>query len=163
MNEPRETAALSHTEGLEVLHEAERDRAALVADLKVPRGYDAAMAGALSSLIVASAIDMASDAAWAKGLFAVAIIGLFATASRQVHRFRQLNGVWVSGMRRGATVPAMVASLAIYVAAVIGAMGAGAERLWWLVVLIAVAAGGGFILASRWWMRLYRGEQGATR
>jgi len=145
-----------------MLEDAERARAALATRLELPRGYDATIAVGLAAVVAAGAIDVGTgDAVWGKVLVAVVLFAFAVAGSRQVHRFRELNGVWISGLRRGATIPATLAALAIYVAAVFGAAAAADAGLWGVVALIAIGCGAGYWLASRWWMRLYCREHGA--
>ena len=144
-----------------MLEDAERERAAFATNMRVPAGYDATVAVALGAIVVATAIGFASDAVVANVL-SIAVPLLFLVAvGWQMRRFREMNGVWLSGWRRGSTLRATLVAVGIYTVGVVGAVVAGDAGDWWLVGLIAAVVGVGYLLASRWWMRLYRAEYGA--
>lgn len=141
-----------------MLQQAEQERAALAHALRVPRCYDATIGVTLALFVIANALTFAEDSVLSGVLFVAAFLVFVGNGWWQVRRFRRLNGVWLSGMRKGATIPASVAALLIYFGAWLGSAAAARAEAWWLVALLAVVAGVGFVLTSRWWMRLYRKE-----
>ncbi|MEI2701590.1 MAG: hypothetical protein V9E83_04210 [Baekduia sp.] len=140
------------------LHEAEDAARRLATELTLPRGYDETIGAGLACVVAAGAIQGAVDKPWTTVLLALALVVFIAATARQVHRFRELNGVWISGLRPGATHRATLLGMLVYAGTVACAMLA-ADRGWWpLVAALAIAAGVGYIAVSRWWMRLYREE-----
>ncbi len=148
---------------MESVKQADQAAAGLAGELVVPRGYDAAMAAALAVVIVMGAVNSRYQTGLTLVLFGISIAALFGAAAWAIRRFKEVNGVWVSGFRRGTTVPASIGAGLAYLLGLSAAMGAAAEGWWWLVGLIALAAAAGYVAASRWWMRLYRREKGSPR
>ena len=148
--------------------ESERTPAALVNDveraqrgvaqrIEVPAWYDAALAGAVAVLVVGAALTNRRPAI----LGVLLVLASAAVIGWQMRRFREHNGVWVSGFRAGSTVVATVAAMIVVIAAVIGASAAADRGAWWLVVVLAAVAAGLYWMASKWWMAQYRQERGA--
>jgi membrane protein implicated in regulation of membrane protease activity len=142
------------------LHDAERARDDLAADLVVPPGYDLAIGAAVAVQIASSVVGLTVDHGWARTLLAVGNVAFGVVAVLQIVRFRRLNGVRVQGfVSRVILGSAMTASFG-YGAALVAAYVAALRDLWWLAGLAALAGGLVYVLSGRRWLRAYRKEPG---
>ena len=142
------------------LHDAERARDELAADLVVPRGYDLAIGAGVAVQIITSVIGLTVEDAWARTLLAVGNAAFGVVAVLQIVRFRRLNGVRVQGfVSRVILGSAMTASFG-YAAALVAAYVAALRELWWLAGLAALSGGLVYVLSGRRWLRAYRREPG---
>lgn len=149
-----------HAAEAAALHDAERARDGLAADLVVPRGYDVAIGAAVAFQIATSVIGLTVEDAWARSLLAVGVVVFGVVAAFQVTRFRRLNGVQVRGfVSRVILGSAMTASFG-YGVALVAAYVAALRDLWWLAGLAALAGGVVYVLSGRRWLRAYRREPG---
>ena len=119
--------------------------------IAVPPGYDEALSAAVAALVVGAALANAGP----RFLGVLLVLASAVVIGWQVRRFRSHNGVWVSSLRKGATVASTVFAAVVVFAAVIGASAAGSREHWWLVAVLAVVAAVLYWLASKWWMRSY--------
>lgn len=158
-----ESAKDIQAEAREALEAAETGSAGLAQELKTPRGYDEAIGACVAVVVAALAIMWELETAWSLVMFSAAIAVTGIVGYRQVRRFRDQNGVWITGWRGGGETRWSIAMYVVGVeVAAVGAIVAATQRLWWLVGLASVAAGAVFVLTSRDWMRRYRKEQGAA-
>src|SRR5918998_1216224 len=130
-----------------------RDQRSALADRVVqPWWYDASL-----GLLVAGFVSSYAtrDLRWVA--LALAVLGVGALGLVWVYRRR--TGVWVSGLRPGATQPAARAWMVLYAAVL--AAGAASEFLLGVrgaMVVAGIVIGVGLTLVSRWWSRLYVAE-----
>lgn len=140
----------------------EETQRAVAGSLVVPRGYDLT-AGAASGLNVAAVgLVFGGAPVWRTAAGVVLLVLAVVALGWSVRRFRDANGAWVSGFRRGRTVRVTLAASVIQ--AVLGfaaAMAAVAADWWWLGIVLAPVQVAAFVVTSRRWMTLYRAEHGA--
>jgi len=127
-------------------------RAALAERVAQPWWYDALLGLLVFGFLASYSLHSAWATAVALVLFAVGLRALMALYTR-------LTGLWVSGLRKGATRRAIHVWFVLY--AVVLGVAAVAEYL--LDVRGAMAVGGavigvGLALISRWWTRIYVAE-----
>ncbi|PWW21664.1 hypothetical protein JD79_00799 [Geodermatophilus normandii] len=140
------------TTAAEQLAALQDQRSALADRVVQPWWYDA-----LLGLLVAGFVSSYAtrDARWIT--LALVVLALGGLGLVQVYRRR--TGLWVSGLRPGATQRAIRAWAVLY--AVVLAAGAVAEFLMQVrgaMVVAGVVIGAGLVLVSRWWARLYVAE-----
>jgi len=128
----------------------------------VPRGYDVTAGTAAGLNVAAVGLVLGGEPVWR---FAVGI-ALFVVAMTalgwSVRRFRDANGAWVSGLRRGRTLPtSLVGAAAQLILGFVAAMAAVAVGWWWLGLVLAPVQLAVFVIVSRRWMTVYREEHGA--
>jgi len=141
-----------------MVDDVRRTQAALARQLTVPAWYDEGLAVAVTALVVGVSTTLNGRTPGGLLLF----LGAASMMGWQVRRFREHNGMWVSGLRGGATVASTVAAAVAIIAAMAGATAAGQRGWWWLAVVIAVAGAAVYWLASKRWMVRYRRETGAS-
>jgi membrane protein implicated in regulation of membrane protease activity len=139
-----------------VLDDAERSRSDLVGEMTLPPRYHAWIGSAVAVQSAATAVGLAVDEPWGIAVVLAGARAFGLVAGVQVRRFRQRNGVWVSGfVSRAVLGTAGLASLG-YTAGVVSAVFAAFAGLWWLAGLCAVGGGVAYALAGRRWWRKYR-------
>jgi hypothetical protein len=139
-----------------VLDDAERSRSVLVGEMELPPHYHLWIGSAVAVQSAATAIGLVADAPWGIVLILAGALAFGMVAGAQVQRFRQRNGVWVSGfVSRAVLGTAATASLG-YAAGLATAVAAAFAGLWWLVGLCAAGGGIAYALAGRRWWRRYR-------
>jgi hypothetical protein len=143
------TARAAAAEQLAVLQD---QRSALAERVVQPWWYDALL-GLLAAGFVSSYAT--HDPRW----ILLAAVGLGLGCLGLVSVYRRMTGLWVSGLRPGATQRAVRVWLVLY--AVVLAAGAVAEYLLEVrgaMVVAGVVIGVGVALLSRWWTHLYVAE-----
>lgn len=139
------------------------DRAAVAAS-----GSDEAVGAVFGLLVLTTAWLTSGSGALPVVTWLISVALLFGVSYWQQNRFREANGVWLSGpvwasgrtpVRQGYRVKLLL--IAGYVALLLAAVSAAEADLRLLVLLCAVASSAVVIVASKWWMRLYRAEHGA--
>jgi hypothetical protein len=142
------------------------DRAVAVEQLAVLQDQRSALAGrvvqpwwydALLGLLVAGFVSSYAthDARW----ITLALAGLGLGCLGLVRVYRRRTGLWVNGLRPGATQRAVRVWLVLYA----GVLAAGAVAEYLLevrgaMVVAGIVLGVGLVLLSRWWTRLYVAE-----
>lgn len=139
-----------------VLDDAEQSRSHLVDEMVLPRHYHAWIGGAVAFQIATTAIGLALDESWSPFLILAGALVFGMVAGAQVQRFRQQNGVWVSGFVSRAVLGTAVTASLGYAAGLASAVAAAFADLWWLAVLCGVGGGVAYALAGRRWWRRYR-------
>lgn len=144
-----------------MLAAAEQSRTRIAADIRLPRGYEPAMGGAIAVQIASAAVGLTTDAAWGAPVTMLGL-GIFVlVAAIQLARFRRVNGVWLGGFASKVVLgTAAIASVA-YAVALFGALAAASRELWWLVGLLAIAGAAGYVAGGRRWMARYREDPAA--
>ena len=142
------------------LRTVDEARSQVVRDIVCPPGFEAVAA-------TAAGLNVAGVGLLLGGTVAMQVIGLVfvlvgaAAVGWSARRFRDANGVWVSGYRRGGTRPTTMVFGAVQVLA-ISATAAAALALgwWWVGIALAPLLMVAFVVVNRRWMRLYRAEVG---
>nr|MCW2728844.1 hypothetical protein [Aeromicrobium sp.] len=137
-------------------------RRAFAGSLVVPRGYDLTAGTATGLNVAAVGLVFAGGPTWRAILGVALLVVAMAALGWSVRRFRDANGAWVSGLRRGRTMRVTLVGAAIQ--AVLGfaaALAAVAAGWWWLGLLLAPVQLVAFVVTSRRWMTVYRAEHGA--
>jgi hypothetical protein len=118
-----------------------------------PWWYDPAL-GVVVFLLV-SAVALRDAGWWYFATLAVAVGGLWALVSA----YKRITGVWVSGMRRGRTAPALRVWFAAYAVVVAAALVADLVfDVRGAMVVAGAVLGVTITFLGRWWMRLYVAE-----
>ncbi len=138
-----------------VLDDAERSRTTMVGELALPPHYHLWIGSAVAVQIATAAVGVAVMEPWALVLLLGGALAFGLVAGLQIKRFRQLNGVWVSGFVSRAVLGSAVTASLGYAAGLASALTAAFAGLWWLVGLCAVGGGVAYALAGRRWWRRY--------
>ena len=139
-----------------VLDDAERSRADLVGEMLLPPHYHLWIGAAVAVQSAATAFGLVMDEPWGIVLILAGALAFGMVAGAQVQRFKQRNGVWVSGFVSRAVLGTAVTASLGYAAGLASAVAAAFAGLWWLVVLCAIGGGVAYALAGRRWWRKYR-------
>lgn len=136
--------------------------------IHVPPGSDEAVGAVFGLLVLTTAWLTSGSGALPVVTWLISVALLFGVSYWRQHRFRELNGVWLSGPvwasgrtpGKGATSAKLVLVVG-YVALLLAALAAADAGLWLAVALCAVASAAVVAGASELWMRLYRKERSA--
>jgi hypothetical protein len=148
--DPRDAAA--------ALEQARLAQGRMAANLRLPGWFYGSIGVTIAVQILTIAIGVVIDSAQAHLVLVAGPVLFVATAAIQLTRFRNLNGVWVSGLLSQVVLGSATTASAAYAAGLTGALWAGFAGYWWLSVVCAMAGGAGYIVGGVRWMRLYRGD-----
>jgi hypothetical protein len=140
------------------LEAADRARERLSGHLELPRGLHPALGLAVAVQIATAGVGLAERTAVGVGLMVAGLVVFAAVAGWFLHRFRQLNGVRVSGLAGRVVLGTGITSSVAYVVAMTGATWAASSSQWALVGVAAVAGGAGWVLGASQWWAAYRGD-----
>ncbi len=137
-----------------LLAEADAARRSAVVGLRLPRGYSLLTGTGNVLVVFGVALGYGSRGVWQLG-FVAGLAAQVALASLAVRRFKDCNGVWVSGLggpnRRG-TLPVILVFMATLLWCVVLATWLMVEDHPVLSGLVALAAFPVTYVADRWWM-----------
>ncbi|WP_168218588.1 hypothetical protein [Nocardioides eburneiflavus] len=120
-----------------------------------------ALACAVAVQIATAGVGLAEQTTVGAGLMVAGLLVLAAVAGWFLHRFRQLNGVRVSGLTGRVVLGTGATSSLSYVVALAGSTWAASASQWALVGVAAVAGGAGWALGASQWWAAYRGDPAA--
>lgn len=148
---------VSAARDLQSVEDARRD---VVSDVVCPPGYELTAASS-AGLNVAGVGMLLHDRVPVQVVGLVLVLAGAAGVGWSVRRFRDANGVWINGYRRGSTRSTTVVFAAIQVLAITVAIIASLTLGWWWVgIVLAPFLMLAFVAMNRRWMRLYRTENG---
>ena len=149
------------TEAAAWLNDAEASRAALARGIKTPSWFFTSIGAAIAAQIATTAVGLADPSLWTLAALAAGIAVLVAVAGVQLARFRQLNGIWLSGLLSRVVLGTETLASVAYAVAAAGAIVAAFYAQWWLVITWSIIGGAAYALSGRRWLRAYRAEPAA--
>lgn len=142
---------------LRSVEDARRD---MVSDVVCPPGYELTVA-ASAGLNVAGVGMLMNESVPLQVNGLMLVLAGVAGVGWSVRRFRGLNGVWVSGYRRGSARSTTLSIVAIQMLAItVAIVSSNVAGWWWVGIVLAPFLMLLFVAGNRRWIRLYRAENG---
>lgn len=129
--------------------------------LVVPKWYDLTSGTAAGLNVAAVGLVFGGAPAWRVIVGIALFVVSMAALGWSMRRFRDANGAWVSGLRKGRTFRTSAVGGGVQMLlGFAAAMAAVAAGWWWFGLILAPVQVIVFILVSRRWMTIYRDEHG---
>lgn len=136
-------------------------RRGFAGSLVVPKWYDLTSGTATGLNVAAVGLIFGGSPAWRVILGVALFAAAMAALGWSMRRFRDANGAWVSGSRKGRTFRTSAVGGGVQmILGFAAAMAAVAAGWWWLGLILAPVQVIVFVFVSRRWMRIYREEHG---
>ena len=135
-------------------------RRRLTGSLVLPALFFTSIGVVIAAQIATSAVGLARQdvSGWLLTVAGWAALALVAGA--QLWRFRQLNGVWVSGLAHRVVLGTAQSAAVAYGLGFAGAIWAALEGVGWLVACSSLAGGLAYAWSGRRWWGAYQGDPG---
>ena len=152
-------ARSAHPSGSTV-DEAEAAALRWAGSLRLPSGFSTSLGVAVAVQILTCAWAIAADDGHGLVAMGAGVVLFIGVAALQVHRFREANGVWLSGLGSRVVLGTAGTASAAYILGLGGALWAFFAGAAWLAAVCAGLGGTGYAWSGiRWWRR-YQGAPG---